>query len=425
MYYWAHSEIPQSIPETPGKLSYTSWPPTSPSSSELYTPSSNVDGHSVGPKSPELLKVEEMRSESKLSAKEVEILALEEEVKRLKQEVEKYKTLIEIQNLTAQTVKDFSSPVEEERSITCKNCDSSLNKLSYAVDNNNSEIRNFNDRNDIRDENEGSNKLNNHITTENVASIDTKDSSNSNKCLTSDTEKFSSSNLENDVQQQKDDGCEKNALVQSSDLNLSLDVKTSSPSTVPNGNLGVELSTDTLKSCNDKVGVLSPTEKLGSLTSLSPPQETSSIPPPLTQISPTTSPSVVIPQPPEAASAPAPPPPPIPEPLSSFVLPLPPPLPLDNSNIPPPPPPPSLGGCPPPPPLPGMDIPTPPPPPPMGGAPLPPPMPGLSGPVPPPPPPIGGPAPLPPPPPGGWNAQKSSECKIFFFFLEVFAMHFD
>lgn len=62
------------------------------------------------------------RQEFKNSARDVEILALEEEVKRLKQEVEKYKTLIEIQALTTKTMTDFSSPVEEDKSLA-KSCD--------------------------------------------------------------------------------------------------------------------------------------------------------------------------------------------------------------------------------------------------------------------------------------------------------------
>lgn len=30
MYYWSHAEVPAAVPSTPGRLSSTSWPPTSP-----------------------------------------------------------------------------------------------------------------------------------------------------------------------------------------------------------------------------------------------------------------------------------------------------------------------------------------------------------------------------------------------------------
>jgi len=30
MYYWSHAEVPAAVPSTPGRLSSTTWPPTSP-----------------------------------------------------------------------------------------------------------------------------------------------------------------------------------------------------------------------------------------------------------------------------------------------------------------------------------------------------------------------------------------------------------
>ena len=30
MYYWSHAEVPAAVPSTPGRLSSTAWPPTSP-----------------------------------------------------------------------------------------------------------------------------------------------------------------------------------------------------------------------------------------------------------------------------------------------------------------------------------------------------------------------------------------------------------
>lgn len=105
MYYWAHAEAPPTVPQTPGRLSSTSWPPTP---SEICAP--EVD-HSPDTVTPPPMT----RDHFKSSAKDVEILSLEEEVKRLKQEVEKYKTLVEIQNLTAKAVKDFGSPEVEKK----------------------------------------------------------------------------------------------------------------------------------------------------------------------------------------------------------------------------------------------------------------------------------------------------------------------
>nr|CAI5839782.1 unnamed protein product [Callosobruchus analis] len=84
-------KVPASVPQTPGRLSMVSWPPTSPSTEQFASPY-------------------------------VEILGLEEEVNRLKQEVEKYKTLIEIQTLTTNAVIDFSSPVDEGKTFD-KDCD--------------------------------------------------------------------------------------------------------------------------------------------------------------------------------------------------------------------------------------------------------------------------------------------------------------
>ncbi|KYB25505.1 cappuccino [Tribolium castaneum] len=92
MYYWAHAETPMSVPQTPGRLSMVSWPPTSPSEAFL-TASINDAATASSPKSPELPfgePEERPRSnqEFKNSARDVEILALEEEINRLKQEVE-------------------------------------------------------------------------------------------------------------------------------------------------------------------------------------------------------------------------------------------------------------------------------------------------------------------------------------------------
>ncbi|XP_076265744.1 formin protein cappuccino isoform X1 [Rhynchophorus ferrugineus] len=103
IYYWSHAEIPQSQPQTPGRLSAIYWPPSSPC--DVATSPNDAPDRAVP------LALQEMKN----SARDVEILSLEEEIKSLKQEVEKYKTLIEIQNLTASAVNDFGSPIKENQ----------------------------------------------------------------------------------------------------------------------------------------------------------------------------------------------------------------------------------------------------------------------------------------------------------------------
>lgn len=115
MYFWTHSEIPQAVPDTPGKLSQISWPPMSPLEPEmLITAESVTDAEIINGSSPKTPDSAGSPKELKPAAKAADILSLEEEIRRLKQEVEKYKTLIEIQALTAKTVEDFSSPIEEK-----------------------------------------------------------------------------------------------------------------------------------------------------------------------------------------------------------------------------------------------------------------------------------------------------------------------
>lgn len=130
MYYWTHAETPLSIPQTPGRLSMVSWPPTSPS--DVFLSPSTNEALIQTPDQLQTAILPKPNQEFKNSARDVEILSLEEEINRLKQEVDKYKTMIEIQNLTAKTVQDFSSPLDETQSFT--NCDSSIHK-SVQTDN--------------------------------------------------------------------------------------------------------------------------------------------------------------------------------------------------------------------------------------------------------------------------------------------------
>lgn len=126
MYYWAHSEAPASVPQTPGRLSSIAWPPTPASNTDVFFANDSLQS----PKTPERPPSSASGAFERFSsARSVEIMALEEEINRLKQEVEKYKTLTEIQLLTAKAVKDFGSPVEEDKSFLCKICGNCVNKL--------------------------------------------------------------------------------------------------------------------------------------------------------------------------------------------------------------------------------------------------------------------------------------------------------
>lgn len=333
MYYWTHAETPLSIPQTPGRLSMVSWPPTSPSDVFL-SPSTNepliqTPDHPHTPVLPS-----KTNHDLKNSARDVEILSLEEEINRLKQEVDKYKTMIEIQNLTAKTVQDFSSPVEETQSFT--NCDSSINK---SVQTDNSSI-----------------------------SFSEAQSTQTDKAQT--TDKTTSTIIVNQIEELAD-----RETLQNIQKEICCDPK-ESEATLPTS----ASPTPSQLTISENSSLVSPLEfQAEALQS-----------PPISSLQNENSQSF---QPTQSSIAPPPPPPPPPlfsvaPLLSSF----PPPLLSDPSPPPPPPPlpPPLLNGPPPPPPMPGMFVP--PPPPPMlgsgSGPPLPPPPPG--GPAPLPPPPVGG-----------------------------------
>jgi len=42
MYYWSHAEVPAAVPSTPGRLSSTAWPPTSPFGFSVATEVANA-----------------------------------------------------------------------------------------------------------------------------------------------------------------------------------------------------------------------------------------------------------------------------------------------------------------------------------------------------------------------------------------------
>ncbi|XP_018335635.1 protein cappuccino isoform X2 [Agrilus planipennis] len=394
MYYWAHTEAPQSVPQTPGKFTTLHWPPTSPSPSEVFYSPAYTD---ISSSKSTLQAITPTEVETKLSAKNAEITSLEDEINRLKQEIEKYRTLTNIEELTAKTTADFSSPTEETKT-TCDYCDKCRNKLS--TDNNNSSSLRI--KSDTLSSNEI--KVDSYIQTDlNSSAIE--------KLLLISTNQ------------------DKDALAQLLNKSTSSPSINNNQSALTNDSI-CQTSEPITKSVDTKETQTDYHEPLAIQKDL---QTTTTTPiPPSPPFAGTLSCSSSIP----------PPPPPPPLPLTTDAPP-PPPLPGTIGPSPPPPPPlPGTAGPPPPPPLPGTAGPPPPPPPPlpgMAGPPPPPPLPGMAGPPPPPlppgqaaphptgagppppppppgmcnsklippPPPINGPVPFPSPPPEGWNPQKN------------------
>lgn len=186
MYYWSHTEVPASVPQTPGRLSGLSWPPPSPCASDIFvspcsqhefvppeksprpifenqdkprsTAVTPADRNSAFPefdrsprcetipektrpeKSPALTPdIPNEASKSSRSSSECpsspsahrRIAELETAIKELRQELDKYKTLAEIQTLTANAVRDFGSPTKEKR--VDRQIDSSDSKSSSPI----------------------------------------------------------------------------------------------------------------------------------------------------------------------------------------------------------------------------------------------------------------------------------------------------
>lgn len=159
MYYWSHTEVPQSVPQTPGRLSTISWPPVSPSPSDIFvspcsqhdfiplekSPRSTLDSSEKSPtyaldsteknpmsftdKTPDksihldldgplqsLKPTEKTPTSNGASLERLQhekIAELESTIEELRRELDKYKTLAEIQTLTANAVRDFGSPTKE------------------------------------------------------------------------------------------------------------------------------------------------------------------------------------------------------------------------------------------------------------------------------------------------------------------------
>lgn len=405
MYYWTHSEVPVSVPQTPGRISNLSWPPISPNQlSNMISPTENNN----------ILTSIPNDNIKRSSARDVEILSLEDEIKRLKQELEKYKTLIDIQSLTARTVKDFSSPVEDVK-FSFKSCDNYSNKC-MQTDNNDNSFNGTLPQSKFREI---------FAQTEIVYKEDK---------FTSMDVSVKTCEVQTDINLSPNDLMPHilDSLIHRNSINDGLPLSTKS--------IGTSTIEDTSSSATNAQELVNGTS-IPSPTSINNSHSTTVTPtppppPPMSGLnghitpeclkSPQTAiPSLEIPPPPPITGLSCPPPPPMPG-----LLPPPLPPPMSGLTGPPPPPMPGLPG-PPPPPMPGLSGPPPPPMPGFSGPP-PPPISGLSGPPPPPlpggvppPPPPGGapppppmgvnPVPFPTPPPGGWNPQKASKYKYFIF----------
>ncbi|CAG9817334.1 unnamed protein product [Phaedon cochleariae] len=353
MYYWTHAETPISIPQTPGRLSMISWPPTSPT--EPFSPCGNDLIPTIQSESEaHLIPRQELRS----SARDVELLCLEEEVKRLTQEVEKYKTLIEIQTLTNKAMTDFGSPVEENK--TFASCDNSSGVKSD---------KGVSERTIVHTE------------------AQTSEADAKHNVSTQTEEPVAQTAQETTIQNEQKTLCSTIPSLPTPEVSK----PPPAPPPMP------EMSSVLPPPAPPMPEMVVPASP--SLPGMSGPPP----PPPPPMPGPCGPPP---PPPMPGMDGPPPPPPPMPgmggpppPPMPGMCVPPPPPMP--GMCGPPPPPMPGMGGFAPPP-MPGMSGPPPPPMPGMGGPP-PPPMPGMGGPPPPP-----SPAPLPTPPVGGWNPQKAA-----------------
>lgn len=369
MYYWTHAETPVSMPQTPGRLSMVSWPPTS--DSDVFI---SPTGQS------ELLDHLEFRAASELkgTVRDVEFLALEEEVKRLNQELDKYRTLVEIQALTDNARKDFASPVEEAKTI----CDTK-GKINEAT------------------KEDGADGVGVNVEVQTIVQM---------KSVQVQTVEEETSrrdvDVQTDIKQCKDVG----SMIDNNEGDTAQDItKITNSETIPSPAPPPPPMPTTIVSSPPPMAPTPPPPPPPSLSGMCgpppPPMPNACGPPPPPM------PGMGAPPPPPPLPGMAGPPPP-PMPGMSGPPPPPPPPPMPSMNGPPPPPMPGMGG-PPPPPMPGMSGPPPPPMPGMGGPPpppipgMPPPPPMMGGGPPPPPPPLGGPTPLPAPPAGGWNPQKA------------------
>ncbi|XP_044733985.1 protein cappuccino-like isoform X2 [Chrysoperla carnea] len=382
MYYWAHNEAPASMPQTPGRLSQLSWPPTSPGSNEMLSSSGDSKVQNKALRSPDIFPEQRNNHENEnkcnypisrsVSVPETKrILELEEINNNLRQELEKYKTLVEIQSLTSNAIKDFGSPVKTTSSLPASN----------LVNNNNKTVSELSSVKKVSQ------------STQTIIACATRDIGILCDILDEAAAQIKNNNskliseIKSDVDEHKRDTNETDIITTSAES-----VQSQSQSNVPITSSivpSIPSPPSTISSCLPKIEPSETKSTSHSSVQIPPPPP----PPPMPLDS-----NIPIPPPPPPPISdvpPPPPPPPLPCPIDSSIPIPPPPLPI--TGAPPPPPPPPMPGAPPPPPMPGAGIPPPPPPPGMPGMPPPPPMPGMAG-MPPPPPMPGMNIPPPPPP---------------------------
>lgn len=147
MYYWAHTETPNITPATPGRIQTVSWPPSQDSisnqkSPDQLTPNSkmrklnlpildNKLDNLIQSDSPKIdnelfnLRIQSNEQEGSVDNRQItdnsvttqRIKELENVVNNLSRELERYKTLVEIQSLTQNAIRDFGSPEIEAKNL--------------------------------------------------------------------------------------------------------------------------------------------------------------------------------------------------------------------------------------------------------------------------------------------------------------------
>lgn len=160
MYYWAHTETPNVTPATPGRIQTVSWPPSQDSisnqkSPDQLTPNSkmrklnlpildNKLDNLTQSDSPKIdnelfnLRIQSNEQDASIDNKQItdnsvttqRIKELENLVNNLSRELERYKTLVEIQSLTQNAIRDFGSPEVEAKNFVFK--DSNINKDQFG-----------------------------------------------------------------------------------------------------------------------------------------------------------------------------------------------------------------------------------------------------------------------------------------------------
>lgn len=127
MYYWAHTEAPAAMPATPGRIQTAAWPPAQENIINVKTPDQStpsarrkklsLDNKLESPKGENEIFNMKMQfndcesinylncSESNVNNQRIK--ELENQITNLSRELDRYKTLVEIQSLTQNALRDF------------------------------------------------------------------------------------------------------------------------------------------------------------------------------------------------------------------------------------------------------------------------------------------------------------------------------